>query len=71
MSFATAKYKVAGDGTAVPHNAGDGRRHYVSQLRAVSNLSDFLSLYKSAEDNSYAATAGTDYECDTYTEDKE
>lgn len=71
LSFATAKYKVAGDGTAVPHNAGDGRRHYVSQLRAVSNLSDFLSLYKSAEDNSYAATAGTDYECDTYTEDKE
>jgi len=66
--WATEKTLVKADGTInTSATGGDNRRHYVSELHAISDVEAFLSLYKSKTDNSYAASGQTDYDCDTYT----
>ncbi len=65
--WATEKTLVKADGSInKTATNGDNRRHYVSELHAISDTEAFLNLYKGETDNSYAASAQTDYECDTY-----
>ena len=50
---------------------GDNRRHYVSELHAISDVNAFLGLYKGETDSSYAASGEKDFVCDTYSKSKE
>ncbi len=70
--WATEKSLVNADGTInASATNGDNRRHYVSELHAISDVNAFLDLYKGEVDNSYAASAQRDYECDTFNDSKE
>jgi len=65
--WATEKTLVKADGSInKAATNGDNRRHYVSELHAISDVEAFLDIYKGETDNSYAASAQTDYECDTF-----